>query len=73
LERRRKEWGLLGTRQEKHTFHTIAPFVKEVKDWFPTMGARLLVAMLHQDYRLKVSEYVCVLSSYNNLVFFAFI
>jgi hypothetical protein len=48
---------MLNTRQQKHTFETIAPFIKEIKDRFPNMGARQLVTTLRQNYQLKVSEY----------------
>ena len=49
---------MLGARQQKHTFKTIAPFIREIKAHFPSMGARQLVTTLRQDYRLKVPEYV---------------
>ena len=58
IRRKREQWGLQGTRQQKHTFETIEPFVKEIKTRFPSMGARQLVTTLRQDYKLKVSEYV---------------
>lgn len=58
LERRRKSWGLLNTRQQGQTFTTIAPFIDEVKERFPNKGARGLVTHLRQEYLLKVSEYV---------------
>ena len=51
----------------------ITSFVKEVKDWFPTMGVWQLVAMLCQDYCLKVFEYVCLLLTLCIDLFFAFI
>ena len=56
LERRRKEWGLLNTRQQKQTFLTIVPFVDKVKERFPNKGVRGLVTHLRQEYFLKVSE-----------------
>ncbi|KAF8814863.1 hypothetical protein BYT27DRAFT_7219729 [Phlegmacium glaucopus] len=34
IKRKREKWGMLGTRQPKHTFETIEPFVKEIKDAF---------------------------------------
>jgi len=49
---------MLGARQQKHTFETIAPFIREIKVRFPSMGARQLVTTLRQDYKLKVPEYV---------------
>ena len=52
---------MLNTRQQKHTFETIAPFIKEIKNRFPNMGARQLVTTLRQDYKLKVPEYVLCL------------
>src|SRR6266545_2751686 len=58
LRRKREKWGMLNTRQQKHTFETIAPFIKETKDHFPNMGAHQLVTILRQNYQLKVSEYV---------------
>jgi len=44
------------TRQQKNTFETITPFIQEIKEHFPTMGARQLVTTLRQNYKLKVSE-----------------
>ncbi|KAF8800190.1 hypothetical protein BYT27DRAFT_7200373 [Phlegmacium glaucopus] len=45
-------------------FETIEPFVKEIKECFPSMGARQLVTSLMQDYRMKLPEYVvCLLLS----------
>jgi hypothetical protein len=57
LKRIRKAMGLKGTRQQNATFETIAPFIKEIRDLFPTMGARQMVTTLRQDYSLKVPEY----------------
>jgi hypothetical protein len=49
--------GPSGYSTTKAYFHTITPFVKKVKERFPTMGAQQLVATLRQDYRLKVSVF----------------
>ncbi|KAI9452828.1 hypothetical protein F5148DRAFT_1330590 [Russula earlei] len=38
------------------SFETIAPFVQEIRERFPTMGARQMVTTLRQDYSLKVPE-----------------
>ena len=51
----------MGTRQQKQSFNAIAPFVQEIKEHFPNMGARQLVSTLRQDYLIKVSEYVSFL------------
>ncbi|KAF8801939.1 hypothetical protein BYT27DRAFT_7197653 [Phlegmacium glaucopus] len=51
-------------------FETIEPFVKEIKECFPSMGARQLVTSLRQDYNLKVPEYVvCLLLSKLGYIF----
>jgi len=52
---------MLGACQQKHTFDTIAPFIGEIKQRFPSMGERQLVTTLQQesqDYKLKVPKYV---------------
>jgi hypothetical protein len=49
--------GLKGTRQQNATFETIAPFIQEIRNRFPTMGARQMITTLRQDYSLKVPEY----------------
>ncbi|KAI9445613.1 hypothetical protein F5148DRAFT_1254841, partial [Russula earlei] len=38
------------------SFETIAPFVQEIRERFPTMGARQMVTTLRQDYSLKVPK-----------------
>jgi hypothetical protein len=38
-------------------FESIAPSYLEIRERFPTMGARVMVATLRQDYSIKVSEY----------------
>ena len=58
IQRHRVKWGLLGTRQQKQSFNAITPFVQEIKERFPNMGARQLVSTLRQDYLIKVSECV---------------
>ena len=40
------------------SFETIAPFIEEIRQRFPMMGARQMVTTMRQDYTLKVSEYV---------------
>ena len=57
--------GLKGTRQQNATFDTIAPFVQEIRDRFPTMGARQMVTTLRQDYSLKVPEYKTLIIKIN--------
>jgi hypothetical protein len=46
VKRLRKRFNLLSTRQQHQTFLTIAPFVTEVRERFPTMGARQMVVTL---------------------------
>jgi hypothetical protein len=57
LKKIRKVLGLKGTRQQNATFESIAPFIQEIRDRFPTMGAWQMVTTLRQDYSLKVPEY----------------
>jgi len=57
VKRLRKKFGYLGTAQQGHTPESIAPFIQEIRQRFPTMGARSMVVTLRQDHRVKVSEY----------------
>lgn len=56
VKRLRKSWGLKGTRQQKHTFDTLAPFIQEIRARFPSMGARSMVSTLRLDYGVKAAE-----------------
>ncbi|KAL4269040.1 hypothetical protein AB1N83_001842 [Pleurotus pulmonarius] len=56
VKRLRKRWGLKGTRQQKHTFETLAPFIQEIRARFPSMGARSMVSALRLDYGVKAAE-----------------
>jgi hypothetical protein len=63
IQRLRKKLGLKGVRQQAATFDSIAPFYEEIRERFPTMGARTMVSVLRQDYGIKVGEYVLLLFS----------
>ncbi|KAH9924596.1 hypothetical protein B0H21DRAFT_781416 [Amylocystis lapponica] len=56
FKRLRKTWGLTSTRQQKHNHETIGPAVHEIRTKFPTMGARQMVGVLRQNYKIKASE-----------------
>ncbi|KAG6875146.1 hypothetical protein C0993_010596, partial [Termitomyces sp. T159_Od127] len=56
LRRVRSELGLKGTRQQHASSDTIGPFVQAIRKCFPTMGARQMVTVLRQDYKIKVAE-----------------
>ncbi|KAK7041228.1 hypothetical protein R3P38DRAFT_2512612 [Favolaschia claudopus] len=45
-----------GTRQRAATTDTVMPFFLEIRERFPTKGARAMVSLLRQDYGIKVSE-----------------
>ncbi|KAF5377829.1 hypothetical protein D9615_006831 [Tricholomella constricta] len=52
----RAKLGLLGTRKRNASFEEITPFLLEIRERFPTMGARQMVTVLRLDYELKVPE-----------------
>ncbi|KAF5377194.1 hypothetical protein D9615_006459 [Tricholomella constricta] len=56
LKRVRAKLGLVGTRKRNASFEEIAPFLLEIRERFPTMGARQMVTVLRHDYELKVPE-----------------
>ncbi|KAJ7718872.1 hypothetical protein DFH07DRAFT_872378 [Mycena maculata] len=56
VQRQRKELQLSGVRQQQATFESITPFYQDIRERFPTMGARNMVSLLRQDYSIKVSE-----------------
>jgi len=56
LRRVRIKIGLKGTRQQDASYEDIRPFVQEIRARFPTMGARQMVTLLHQNYLMKVPE-----------------
>ncbi|KAJ7347697.1 hypothetical protein DFH08DRAFT_808478 [Mycena albidolilacea] len=56
IQRLRKKLGLKGARQQAATFDSITPFYEEIRERFPTMGARMMVSLLRQDYGIKVGE-----------------
>ncbi|KZV92964.1 hypothetical protein EXIGLDRAFT_613613, partial [Exidia glandulosa HHB12029] len=58
LKRFRKKHGLFSTRQQKHTPDTIRPFVLEIRERLPTIGAGDMVVALFEDYNMKVSNHV---------------
>ncbi|KAJ7460012.1 hypothetical protein B0H11DRAFT_2242239 [Mycena galericulata] len=57
VQRHRVKYGMKGTRQQGATIETIRPFYEDIRTRFPNMGARARVALLRQDYSLKVSEF----------------
>lgn len=63
VQRLRGKLSLCGTRQQDATAEMIFPFYTEIRERFPTMGARAMVAHLRQNYNLKVSEYATFLAS----------
>ncbi|KAF8215519.1 hypothetical protein K438DRAFT_2104665 [Mycena galopus ATCC 62051] len=56
VQRIRKKLDLKGARQRAATLESIAPFYKEIRERFPTMGARAMVSTLRQDYNIKIGE-----------------
>ncbi|KAJ7139358.1 hypothetical protein C8R44DRAFT_605301, partial [Mycena epipterygia] len=56
VQRLRTKLSLIGTRQQAATAQMIMPFYIEIRERFPTMGARAMVAHLRQNYNIKVSE-----------------
>ncbi|KAJ7719745.1 hypothetical protein B0H16DRAFT_1336478, partial [Mycena metata] len=56
IQRLRTKLGLQGTRQQAVTAGTITPFYLEIRERYPQMGARTMVATLRQDYSIKVAE-----------------
>ncbi|KAJ6553413.1 hypothetical protein B0H19DRAFT_1211058 [Mycena capillaripes] len=57
VQRLRDKLDLKGVRQQAATLETIMPFYMEIRERFPTMGARAMVATLRQDYSIKVAEH----------------
>lgn len=59
LKRKRREWGLHSTRQQKHSIESINAAIQDIRSRFPSMGARSIVNVLRQDYGdMRVPEYV---------------
>ncbi|KZT10471.1 uncharacterized protein LAESUDRAFT_755968 [Laetiporus sulphureus 93-53] len=59
LKRKRKDWGLESTRQQKQTTETISAAIQDIRQRFPNMGARTMVNVLRQDYGdIRVPEQV---------------
>ncbi|KAJ7303717.1 hypothetical protein DFH08DRAFT_918758 [Mycena albidolilacea] len=56
VQRLRTKLGLQGVRQRGATFESITPFYMEIRERFPNMGARAMVATLRQEYSIKVAE-----------------
>ena len=61
VRRRRKEWGLESTRQQKHTVESIAAYVDAVKKRFPNRGAETIRKALLLENKIHVPR--CVLHS----------
>lgn len=58
LKRRRKEWGLLSTRQQKHTLDSISGPVAEIRKRFPNRGQDGMKKALLIEYKMKVPRSV---------------
>lgn len=59
LKRKRREWGLHSTRQQKHSIESINAAIQDIRSRFPSMGARSIVNVLRQDYGdMRVPEQV---------------
>ncbi|THH11562.1 hypothetical protein EW146_g7999, partial [Bondarzewia mesenterica] len=63
IQRLRKKYGLLSTRQQKHTLKSIAAHVDEIKKRFPNRGADSIHKALRQEKNIRVprdliSEYL---------------
>ena len=58
LKRRRKEWGLLSTRQQKHTLDSIASPAAEICKRFPNRGQDGMKKALLIEYKMKVPRSV---------------
>ncbi|KAJ6534299.1 hypothetical protein B0H19DRAFT_1272015 [Mycena capillaripes] len=56
VQRLRQTLDLKGVRQQAASFEMITPFYLEIRERFPMMGARAMVALLRQDYSIKVAE-----------------
>ena len=54
LKRRRKEWGLFSTRQQKHTSESISGPVTEIRKRFPNRGQEGIKKALLIEYKMKV-------------------
>lgn len=54
ITRRRKDWGLEGTRKQSHNVFTIHPFIQEIRKRFPRRGARKIRDQLWFDYNMRV-------------------
>lgn len=54
LKRRRKEWGLFSTRQQKHTSESISGPVAEIRKRFPNRGQEGIKKALLIEYKMKV-------------------
>ena len=58
LKRRRKEWGLLSTRQQKHTLESIAGPLAEIRKRYPNRGRESMKKALLIEYKMKVPRSV---------------
>ncbi|KAF9524133.1 hypothetical protein CPB83DRAFT_898178 [Crepidotus variabilis] len=54
--RKRKAFGIQSTRQQAHSFDTIAAPIAEIRSRFPSRGAEAMTATLRTDYKMKVSN-----------------
>ncbi|KAI9447090.1 hypothetical protein BJY52DRAFT_1206604 [Lactarius psammicola] len=54
VRRRRKQWGLESTRQQKHTVQSIATLVDEVKKCFPNRGSETIRMALLMENKVRV-------------------
>ncbi|KAI0640541.1 hypothetical protein C8Q79DRAFT_921410 [Trametes meyenii] len=56
VRRLRKAWGLDGVRVQRHTMDSIHATAQEIRQRFPNMGARGMVAHLRKNYQIRVPE-----------------
>ncbi|KAL1687133.1 hypothetical protein GGG16DRAFT_117261 [Schizophyllum commune] len=56
IQRARARLGLKGTRQRAATYDDIGPSIAQIRERYPTWGARQIVNTLRLDYALKVPE-----------------
>jgi len=56
VKRLRRKWDLKSTRQQKHTFESIAGAVAEIRKRFPTRGSENIRKNLLQEYGMRVSR-----------------
>jgi hypothetical protein len=56
IQRKRKILGLQSAVQLQASFETISPYIIEIRERFPDIGARQIRTMLLQSHSMKVPE-----------------